>query len=321
MAAMGLFPEMEAENGCLDTGCSVTLMDRAFLTRTHPGLEIRTMASPITVRGLGSNTHQTSEYVVTPLCFPGKEVTAITASREIHIVDDLKANILVGMDIMVPEQIDILASQSKASIGSCGTTVSIEMRARSGRAVSHPVHVKKSLVVPPHSQVQIPIHHHNGSLPDRNFFFEPDELNLTLYAHLVDLSTIAILAKNDLDRAVQILRNFRLGTIQEADFDNCYHIISGQEDTVDLASCRPPKEYQGGWLKRVFKKVVAAFAIALLAITATNSVATNLAAANSASSNSALSILTPASLPASPPEIAVTQTAADVVLPSGVTVY
>ena len=313
MAAIGLFLEMNPENGCLDTGCSVTLMDRAFLARTHPNLAIKRMASPITVRGLGSTMHETDEYVVTPLCFPGKDATAITAPREIHVVDNLKANILVGMDIMVPEQIDILASQAKASIGSCGISVPIEMRTRAGRAVSHPVHAKKSLVVPPRSQVQVPVHHHHGSLPDRDFFFEPDEMNLTLYAHLVDSSMSAILAKNDTDRAVQIPRNFRLGTIQEADFDNCYHITSGQEDAVDLASRRPPKEHQGSWLKRVFKKVVAASAIALLATTAGNSVP---------STTTSPSTSIPAiPVPAAPPEIAVTPTAADVVLPSGVTVY
>ena len=126
-------------------------MDRAFLLRVQPNLTIRTIASPIRVRGLGSNVHETSEYIVTPLYFPGTEATAILAPREIHIVDNLKANILVGMDIMVPEQIDILASQAKASIGSCKISIPIEVRAREGRAVFYPVHAKKSLVVPSRS--------------------------------------------------------------------------------------------------------------------------------------------------------------------------
>ena len=35
---------------------------------------------------------------------------------------------LIGIDIMVPEQIDILASKSIASIGSCGVEILIEVR-------------------------------------------------------------------------------------------------------------------------------------------------------------------------------------------------
>ena len=301
MAQFQLTPDSDPKSGCLDTGCSVTLMDRAFLALTHPGLAIRTMASPITVRGLGANVHQTAEYVVTPLYFPGEHAIAVTAPREVHIVDDLKANILIGMDVMVPEKIDVLASQATALIGSCDVSIPIDVRSRAGRAIAHPVHSKKSLLVPPHSQVQIPVHH--ACLPDRDFFFEPDETNLTLFAHFVDSSTSAILAKNDSDRAVMIPRNFRLGTIQEADFDNCYHITTGQEDAVDLASRRPQNEHKTGWLKRVFKKVAACSAVALLA-----------SAAVSASPHSV-------ALPETTPEISVVPTMDDVVLPSGITVY
>lgn len=256
-------------------------MDRLFLSRAQSDLAIRIMASSITMRGLGSSVHQTSEYVVTLLCFPGENFTAVTAPRGVHIVDNLKANILIEMDVMAPEQIDILTSQCRASIGSCGISMPIETRSRPGRAAAHPMHAKKSLMIPPYSQVQIPVHH--ASLCDRDFIFEPDELNLTLYAHLVDSSMHFILAQNNSNRAVEIPRNFRLGTIQKADFDNYYHITSGQEDAVDLPSRRPPKEYQGSWLKCVFKKVVAASAVALLATTTGNIVSINTVSVVSAS--------------------------------------
>lgn len=177
------------------------------------------------MRGLGFSVHQTSEYVVTPLCFPGENFTAVTAPREIHIVDNLKAKIVIEMDVMAPEQIDILTSQCRAFIGSCGISMPIETRSRSGREAVHSMHAKNTLMIPPYSQVQISVHH--ASLSDRDFIFEPDELNLILYAHLVDSSMHFILAKNNSNRAVETSRIFRLGTIQKADFDNCYHITSG----------------------------------------------------------------------------------------------
>ncbi len=153
MAAVQLSPEQPSKTtGYLDTGCSVTLVDRAFLNGNYPDLPIREMASPITVRGLGSNKHETSEYIVTSLYFPSQDADMVMlAPREIHIVNNLKANLLIGIDIMVPEKIDILASQSKAVIGSCGMIIPIEVRTRAGRAILHPVYIKKSITVPLYS--------------------------------------------------------------------------------------------------------------------------------------------------------------------------
>lgn len=72
--AMGAAKVTEDEL-CFDTGCSITLVDRAWLKQVC----------------LGSNKHQTSEYAIFPRLLPGrdktgKRVTAMTAPREVHIV-------------------------------------------------------------------------------------------------------------------------------------------------------------------------------------------------------------------------------------------
>ena len=330
--------DSEAELLCFDTGCSITLVDRAWfekmlpaLKRAIPGLEVRLMTKAITVRGLGSNMHQSSQYAVFPLLLPGKHrvtgknVTAMTAPREVHIVEHLKAKMLIGMDIMVPEKIDIILSTSSAHIGSCQVEIPLEMRARgNGQSVLQPVHAKQSLIIPPRSETRIPVHH--ASLPDRDFFFEPAETPLSLYAHLVDASMTAVVAKNDTDYAVKVPRNLRLGTIQEANFDNCYHITEGQADATELATRRPEKEHQGSWIKRVFKRVVAASAVAMLATSSIKSsipgtnVPSGLASANVPAVSQDGMPEVPG-IPASIPDICVVPTEADSVMPNGVTVY
>ena len=156
MEATKLTPKAEDEDLCFDTGCSITLIDRSWLHKTLPSAKIHQMASAITIRGLKSNKHPTSEYTIFPLLFPGKrkdgkQVTAKTASREVHIIDNLKAKMLVGMDVMVPEKIDIFASTSTAWIGSYQVEIPLEIRTR-GRPVTHPIHAKQSTIIPPHSQ-------------------------------------------------------------------------------------------------------------------------------------------------------------------------
>ena len=136
----------------------------------------------------------------------------MTAPREVHIVDNLKAKMLIGMDIMVPEKIDIITSTSSAFIGSCQVEMPLKMVARgTGRSVLQPVHARQSTIIPPRSEAHVAVHH--ASLPDREFFFEPDESPLALYAHLVDASMTAVIAKNDTDHAIKIPRNLRLDTI------------------------------------------------------------------------------------------------------------
>ena len=48
--------------------------------------------------------------------------------REIYIIDELKANILISIDIIVPEGIDIITSKAITSIGSCKVEVPVNIK-------------------------------------------------------------------------------------------------------------------------------------------------------------------------------------------------
>ena len=219
---------------CMDSGCSVTLIDRAFLLEQAPNAHIRTMASPISVRGIGTNHHSTKEYVLLEMFLPGKrngkEVRA-KITREAHLVDGLKAKMLLGTDIIGPEKIDIITSRNEAYIGSCDTRVPIDLRPRSRGITMKPVVANKETTLPPHSQMVVPVHH--ASLPDdRNFLFEPTTGAVSLYAHLVDDSFHSVIARNDTDDSVIIPKHLRLGTVSEIDYDNC---LLATGEAADLA--------------------------------------------------------------------------------------
>ncbi len=104
---------------CLDTGCTMTLINRQFLKEYAPTSEIKRMASPITVRGLGANTHESNEFAIVDLHLPGKNGRVTVISREAHLVENLKARMLIGMDILAPEAISLNLSGRTAVIGSC----------------------------------------------------------------------------------------------------------------------------------------------------------------------------------------------------------
>ena len=61
------------------------------------------------MREIKFNQHQISKYIITSLFFKkNDDITIITLSKEIHIVDDFKINVLIEMNIMIFEEIDIL---------------------------------------------------------------------------------------------------------------------------------------------------------------------------------------------------------------------
>lgn len=107
---------------CVDTGCSLGIVDQGFLNRHYPGAEIHKSKQPIKIRGIGSKIHQGSGFVTISLYLRGqldtKEARA-QITREFHVVPDLRANVLLGIDTLVPEAMVIDLPSKALIIGSC----------------------------------------------------------------------------------------------------------------------------------------------------------------------------------------------------------
>ena len=108
------------------------------------------MINFVIVREIGFNKHKTSKYVIILLYFPDENVIVMLISREIHIVDDLKTNVLININIMILEKIDILTSQAKIEIDNYNINVFIEVRIKD-HIVVYSMYVKKFIIIPPHT--------------------------------------------------------------------------------------------------------------------------------------------------------------------------
>ena len=92
---------------CLDTGCRVTLVDKSWLLRQLSGQKINTISTPLKVREIKASKHESKEFATLSLYFPrkngaGKLVYAFMRC-EIHLVEGLRANLLIRNNIMSPE--------------------------------------------------------------------------------------------------------------------------------------------------------------------------------------------------------------------------
>ena len=109
----------------------MSLVDRQFLLKKCPNVKISTMVTPIKVRGIGSASHAANEFALVEFYLPGTKNKVAYFQRKVHLVDNLKANLLLGIDVLVPEGIIMDLAAKTATVTSCRSVIvllSIETR-------------------------------------------------------------------------------------------------------------------------------------------------------------------------------------------------
>lgn len=83
----------------------MSLVDQEYLKKELPAISIKRMACPIPVRGIGSTIHKCEEFAVINLYIPGKDGRTAKITHEVHLINNLKAKLLIEVDIMGSESI------------------------------------------------------------------------------------------------------------------------------------------------------------------------------------------------------------------------
>ena len=181
------------------------------------------LKEPIKVKGYDGLPHESWEVVVLEIYFPditGKKFAKI--KREFHIVPDLDCGIIFGNDIIGPENIEISVPKRKAVIGSCGNLVLPLRITPRKKIVHHIVRCAMKTTILPKASCFVPIHfpplHSN-----QDFIFKPVRGNAYLPAGCYVLRSIvsndqtSILITNVTDKAVDITKGVRVGSIESLD--------------------------------------------------------------------------------------------------------
>ncbi len=183
---------------CLNMKYLVTLLDHMFFKSQHTKVKIHTMTMLISVWEISFNKHMTNEYVIVSIHLAGtvksnqQEVEAII-TWEAHLVDGLKTKMLVEMNIMRPEQINIITLKKQIIIDICqNTVISIKICLWSS-SIKHIIHIKFNIVISLHIKQPISVYHIRH-LPEQDFLFKlKDSSNLALYAYMIDFSLSVII--------------------------------------------------------------------------------------------------------------------------------
>ena len=232
------------ESGCLDTGCGMSMGDRSFLRRLIPSFTTKKHDNPITLRGIGSNRHSTVEWTTVSFFLKGEtqagKPVMIKFTRDIHVVDNLKANILIGMDILGPEGVVIDLPHQRVTFTNCnGVSVPVQATARDNVRIRRVVRTGKRHIIPAKSTGTVAVSlRGKGLLPDRDFLFEP-EMN-GVYAHFVDSTFDFVSVRNDTASPLVMPRHHRIGSVIEYEAEESYPIDVESHSLAAKAS--PDKE-------------------------------------------------------------------------------
>ena len=161
---------------------------------------------------------------------------------------------LVGTDIMTPEQFVLDLHKKTAFIGSCFCEFSLDIETPQ-HFIQRSVHAKTGATILPHTKAIVPIHHLD--IPrTRDFFFQPYNIGFALSVHLINADVVGLPVENNTNKPVHISRNFCLGKVQELTYPNIDQLHPRE---AGLAKQAPYNEHKKAWLDKVITACYAAY--------------------------------------------------------------
>ena len=190
-------------------------------------MKIRKISKSLRVKNLNVIMHKTNQYVLISMYVSDVKENDIKILyriiREIHLIDDLKTHMLIENDIVELKQIVLNVNKSKTFINNCDIITNIFYRQRDNYT-RRAIYIRETLTMSPRLKCLISIIKVDVSIA-KDFLFEPIAyVNITLHAHLIDVKMHKVLARNDIDRTVKILKKTRLDTLSELDYENVFFV-------------------------------------------------------------------------------------------------
>jgi len=211
----------------------MSCVDRKVLDDQMSFARIMTLPNAIEIRGLGSQVHHASQYVVLTLYVPGylKNGQQVFGeiTKEFHIVENLSCNMLLGVDVIEPAGSTIDLQKRVASVRACqGMTCPLRITPRGPAVMDRAVSTAKDVLIDPHTSRRMPVKMRSSLPPNRDYRFNAFYNSATSYLALhgmfpeaiFDDKTDSVVYYNTSDAPVRIRKNQRIGTITDWDLND-----------------------------------------------------------------------------------------------------
>ncbi len=175
------------------------------------------MTISLIVRSIRANVHEIKEYVNFSIYLSSKNdsIRMTEIHKEMHLMKELKVNMLIENDILRSKEFIINVQKKKTIIRSCEDMI-IEMKIHQRKSfVRRNVINQFFSVISSKSYVKI-LYNVKDLSSNRDFLFELfSEMSIFIYAHVINARTIEVIVRNEFEKFVEISRNFKLNVAQE----------------------------------------------------------------------------------------------------------
>ena len=231
----------------IDIDCEAILNDKKFIQIKCSKIEIHSMTTSLRMREIEAIIHETNEYIKILIYMSNvkndKQVLTCI-EREIYLIDDLKANLLIENDFLRFEEFIIDVNERKVTIANCDVTINLFIKQRD-LYVRRNIHVNHVVVISAEQEIAISIKFSISK--NKDFLFKSSfKTNVTLYHHVIDFYTSEIIVKNDSLKSVKISKKFCLEMITEITYDDCFLMSSNESHMIITSSI-------SNWIKKKFK--------------------------------------------------------------------
>ena len=201
----------------------MTLIDRDFLKEVAPDAVMKKMASPVSVRGIRPGKHSSIDYATINLYFPVNKHCTAAVHQKVHVVDGLKAKMLISINILGRESFTINTRNRRATIGSCNNIViPLKVAPQAQMQFTQQILANKDTTIPAKTLRQIFVQ--SKLLEGSDLLLKPSyaKPDVTVFAQIVNCRMTKILMQNNTDNVLTISGKTQLGQVIEYEANACY---------------------------------------------------------------------------------------------------
>ena len=166
----------------------------------------------------------------------------------------------IDNNVIDVEKIIINSINRKTFIINIDVIVSMKMKS-SKTSIQRLVHIRKTTIISSLTKMIVFIHHSSLST-NKNFLFEfVDDINLTLFVHMIDTFIFVVIIRNDEHQTIKISRNFRLKRINELKYINVFQIYVENVEKMKFLTIKELKfTHKFEWFKKLIVVCVIVYA-------------------------------------------------------------
>ena len=186
----------------------INLINRNFLKTQISDATIYNIDISIKIKRIGLNEYNINEYVVLRLYFTGKDQRTVVIERKLYLINNLRINVLININIINPEKIVINIYNAVTTIKIYNNIIIfLIIKTRANEFVRRPVYFINTVIILFGIYKIIFIGGYYGKILylfiNRDLLFEPNCLDhFNIYAHVIDSTITQIFVKNNIKNEI-----------------------------------------------------------------------------------------------------------------------